>query len=51
MSIAKTGKSYSIRLHIPKIDRLKYFDTQIQDIKSCLDKIILFYKIKDEIRN
>jgi len=51
MSIAKTGKSYSIRLQVLKIDRLKDFDTQIKDIKSCLDKIILFYKIKDEFRN
>ena len=49
MSIAKTGKSFSIRLHVPKIDRLKDFETQINEIKLCLDKVNLFYEIKDEI--
>ena len=49
MSIAKTGKSYSIRLHVLKIDRLKEFETQINEIKSCLDKVNLFYEIRNEI--
>jgi hypothetical protein len=47
--IAKTGKSYSFRINVPKIDRLKDFNSQIDDIKICFEKIKYFNDLKYEV--
>ena len=47
--VAKTSKSYSLRLLVPKIDRLKDFYIQIDDLIICFEKIKLFEEIKYEI--
>ena len=44
--VAKTGKSYSIRINVPKIDRLNDFYIQINEINICFEKLKLFENIK-----
>ena len=46
INVVKTGKSYSLRVFVPKIDRLKEFYTQLNDIIICFEKIKLFDKIR-----
>jgi hypothetical protein len=46
INIAKTNKSYSLRILVPKIDRLKDFFIQINNINICFEKIKLFDDIK-----
>jgi hypothetical protein len=45
INIVETGKSYSFRINVPKIDRLNDFYSQIGDIKICLEKIKIFNKL------
>lgn len=46
INIIKTGKSYSLRIIVPKIDRLKDFFVQINDINICFEKMKLYETIK-----
>jgi len=46
INVVRTGKSYSLRIVVPKIDRLKEFYTQINDIIICFEKMKLFNEIK-----
>jgi hypothetical protein len=45
-SIAKTGKSFSIRQKVPPLKRQENFDGQKDTVKQCLDKVTLFNKIR-----
>lgn len=47
--VAKTGKSYSFRINVPKIDRLKDFNSQIDDINICFEKIKYLNDLKYEV--
>jgi len=46
VNVVKTGKSYSLRIIVPKIDRLKEFYEQLDDIKISFEKIKYFEDIK-----
>ena len=48
MSIEKTGKSLSIRLHIPIIDFKKDFNTQLEQMKETMDKAMRFYELMNK---
>jgi hypothetical protein len=50
ISIAKTGKSYSLRIMVPKVDRMKDFYLQINEIALCFEKIKYFEEIKEIIK-